>query len=172
MIAHVKKNGPVQQLTNKHDVSPPPPPPPPHDDQQITHPQQPPAPRSSLPSPRADGAVLSPLRPLFRFFLRSPSPVAANGRMERCTIVGVGAVVEEGVCGRNLSFVNVSSSCNIFPKYKIRKYDGAKGRSSSHSVSHAFHTSSFTLPTVVSGSNDMVRLRPEMIRKVRKVCGV
>lgn len=37
---------------------------------------------------------------------------------------------------------------------------------------HAFHTNSFTLPTVVSGSNDIVRLRPDTRRNVRWVWGV
>jgi len=34
-------------------------------------------------------------------------------------------------------------------------------------VGQAFQTSSFTLPTVVSGSKDMVLLRPEIRRNVR-----
>jgi hypothetical protein len=35
-----------------------------------------------------------------------------------------------------------------------------------------FQTSSFTLPIVVSGSNDIVLLRPDTSRNVTDVCGV
>lgn len=39
-------------------------------------------------------------------------------------------------------------------------------------LGHAFHTNSFTLPMVVSGSNDIVLLLPDTRRKVKYVCGV
>lgn len=37
---------------------------------------------------------------------------------------------------------------------------------------HAFHTSSFTLPTVISWSNDIVLRLPETSKKVSDTCGM
>jgi hypothetical protein len=54
----------------------------------------------------------------------------------------------------------------------MRRYDGAGGRSSCHSLGQAFQTSSFTLPTVVSGSKLIVRLLPDTSKNVNEVCGI
>jgi len=147
--------------------------------QAITHPQQPPACASSPFGPAgrpasAPGAPEFEIRltrretPRRDFFFRfaSSSEGGAYGRMERCTMVGV--TTSGGWEITKLSFASVSSSCNIFPRYNIRIYDGAGGCwSSCQSVGHAFHINSFTRPMVVSGSKDMVRRRPVTSRNVR-----
>jgi len=131
-------------------------------DQQMMQPQQDPVlPASASRSPTS----LDDLN-FFFFFAISSSVLTAYCRMARCTMVG-GA----GASGK-FNDDRTSSSCKILPRCRIRRYEGAGGRSSCHSDGHAFHTSSLTRPILISVSNDMVLRRPETSRKVRGVCGV
>ncbi|EPQ53419.1 hypothetical protein GLOTRDRAFT_100599 [Gloeophyllum trabeum ATCC 11539] len=140
-----------------------------------------PAPSSS-PSAPSPEVVSVPRRLRRPFFLSVSSSLGwAYGRMERCTIVeGTCSPEEEGVdAGKLSSTYEVSSSWSIFPRWSIRRNDGAGGRSSFHSesklasaTSHAFHTSSFTRPTVVSGSNDICLLFPDTSKNVIEHLGV
>jgi len=134
-----------------------------HVPQQITHPPQHPA--SSCPPPPSSVWLSPPelaILDLFLFFFSASAESEGIGicRTERWTIVGGAGL------GRNLSMLKVSSSCSIFPRYKILRYAGAGGCSICHSEGQAFQTNSLTRPIVVFGSNDIVFLRPETRRNV------
>lgn len=133
--------------------------------QQMMHDEQQPALSSSPTSPPVPLDALPRL-----FFLGTSSDGGAYARIERWTMVDEGAA--DGNCVGNDSLSRGSSSCRILPRYSILRYDGAGGRSSCQSFGQAFHTSSFTRPIVVSGSNDIVLRRPETSRNVRDTCGV
>lgn len=56
---------------------------------------------------------------------------------------------------------------------RVHPHHGCEGGGGDDSpLGQAFHTSSFTRPTVVSGSKDIVRRRPDTSRNVSGVCGV
>lgn len=144
-------------------------------DQQII--QQHPEVSASSPSPDE----LAPLRPTeilptpirFLFFISSAAMVdGAIGRIEICTIVGVdepGCDSGKRVCS---AVSKTSSSCNIFPRYKILKKLGVGGRLSDQSAGHVFQTSSLTRPIVDEEGNVMVRRLPVTNKKVIVVSGI
>lgn len=61
---------------------------------------------------------------------------------------------------------------SFYTERKSPEHSRARPAAQGSPLGQVFHTSSLTLPTVVSGSKDIVRRRPETRRKVIDTCGV